>query len=401
MWYPQELLIFSQRIADMLTELALRKLSATGGRREVWDEKLPGFGVRIGLSGTKSFVLMYYAGGKKHRLTLGRYPVLSLAEARRRALEALATIAGGGDPKPVNSAASQYRFGDVVGEFVRSHCKQHNRDRHAHETERILRATFASAWADRDLREIAKADVIAILDARVEAGAPSAANHALAAIRKFFAWAAERGLVAENPCQQISRPAPNATRDRVLSAEELAQVWNAAAVIGAPFSQIVQLLVLTAQRRGEVSGMRWDEVDVEARIWTIPAKRTKTNRLQVLPLSGSATDILRNIARTDDVFVFPARGGEGTSASGFSKMKRRLDELSGICDWTLHDLRRSAATHMAGLGVAPHVVERILNHTSGTFGGVAGVYNRFQYIPEMRDALERWAAHIGTLTRTG
>jgi integrase len=149
--------------------------------------------------------------------------------------------------------------------------------------------------------------------------------------------------------------------------------------------------------------MRWKEIDWDARTWSIPAKRTKSNRAQVVPLSPLAVSVLETVPRINDELVFPPRGNEETTTSGFSKMKRRLDELSRVSDWTLHDLRRSAATHMASLGVAPHVIKRILNHTSGTFGGVAGIYNRFQYLPEMCEALGLWANHIvkaGNLKQT-
>lgn len=386
----------------MLTELGVRKLTAKGGQRvEIWDEKIPGFGLRVAPSGTKSFVIMYYAAGRKRRLTLGRYPVLSLVDARRRALETLVKVASGSDPKGGEPASTlRYRFTDMVGEFVEAHCARHNRENHARETERILRSRFADAWSNRDIREIAKADVLKILDGAVRAGTPSAANHALAAIRKFYSWAVERGLVDANPCAGISRPASAVARERVLSSQELLAVWKGCEANPTPFAQIVQLLMLTAQRRGEVVGMRWSEIDWRAQSWSIPASRTKSNRAQVVPLSTLATSVLNAVSRINDELVFPARGNEDTTTSGFSKMKRQLDGRSQVSDWTLHDLRRSAATHMASLGVAPHVIERILNHTTGTFRGVAGIYNRFQYLPEMRAALELWAEHIGKLEDT-
>lgn len=384
----------------MLTELAIRKLSAKSGERvEIWDEKLPGFGVRASPSGTKSFVLMYYVRGKKQRLTLGRYPVLSLTDARRRAFELLAELGNGRDPKAGKDAsATQFRFGEVVGEFVRSHCDRHNRESHARETERILRSRFAREWGDRDIREIGKSDVLKVLDAAV-GSTPSAANHALAAIRKLFSWAVERELVTANPCTGISRPAPANARERVLTLKELSAIWSASEMMAAPFCQIVRLLLLTAQRRGEVVGMRWDEIDWSAYTWSIPASRTKNKRAHVVPLAVVAMTVLGTVPRVSGELVFPARGNDGTTFSGFSKRKGQLDQLSGVSGWTLHDLRRSAATHMASLGVAPHVIERILNHAGGTLGGVAGTYNRFQYLPEMRSALELWAEQIGKLAQ--
>lgn len=383
----------------MLTELTIRKLSPKGKERvEVWDDKLPGFGVRVSASGTKSFVLMYYTAGKKKRLTLGRFPMMTLAEARRRAHEALATVAEGGEPEAKPAVADVgVSFSSAVEMFVAQHCRRHNRASHAQETERVLRTKFVTSWGERPIRSISRADVLRVLDDAVDAGHPSAANHALAAVRKLFSWAVERSLVETSPCTGVSRPAPVMHRDRVLSDDELASVWHGALALAAPFSHIVRLLILTGQRRGEVAGLRWSEVDWLNAVWNIPPARTKNGRQHALPLTPLAIEVLKTVPSVHDELAFPARGNDDATPSGFSKIKRRLDELSGVSDWTLHDLRRTLATQLAGMGVAPHVVERILNHASGTFGGVAGIYNRFQYLPEMRAALGMWADHVGKL----
>ncbi|MFN0135089.1 MAG: tyrosine-type recombinase/integrase [Phycisphaerae bacterium] len=383
----------------MLTELAIRRLAPKGNARiELWDDKVSGFGVRVSPRGTKSFVLMYYAAGRKRRLTLGRFPTMSLASARKEAYLALSTIAEGSAPElPDKVATRTANLKTVIDEFVANHCARHNRPSHARETERLLRVRFATAWGERDVRSIGRGDVLQVLDAIVASGYPSAANHALVAIRKFFNWALERGLVDANPCTCVSRPAPVNSRERVLSSTELGAVWHGTQSLSAPFSQIVQLLVLTAQRRGEVAGMCWSEIDWNNAIWKIPAGRTKSRRAHAVPLSQLALEILKSAPKIHDEFVFPARGNDEATPSGFSKTKRRLDAYAGVTDWTLHDLRRTTATHLAGSGVAPHVIERILNHTTGTLGGVAGIYNRFQYQPEMRRALELWAEQIGKL----
>lgn len=382
----------------MLTEIAVRKLTPRGSQRiELWDEKLPGFGVRVSPTGTKSFVLMYYASGRKRRLTLGRYPLVSLGEARRRALDALTRVAGGDDPgESPNGDDRDFSFAKIVDDFVLMHCARHNRANHAHETARLLRARFVKAWTNRDIRQIDRANVLRVLDDAVASGAPSAANHALAAVRKLFNWSVERGIITVSPCAGITRPAPAVSRDRVLSEHEIAVIWKGASVTPYPFGAIVQLLLLTAQRRGEVADMRWADLDLDKALWTIPAQRTKSNRTHIVPLSSLAMRTILSIPRIDGVRVFPARSGNGTF-QGFSKSKQRLDDACDVRGWTIHDLRRSAATHLAGLGAPPHVIERLLNHTSGTFRGVAGIYNRFGYLDEMREAVETWAQQIQTL----
>ena len=379
-----------------LTDIAIRKLAlGTGERVEIWDSKIPGFGVRASGRGTKSFILVYRHRGRPRRLTLGRYPTLSLSDARRKALAALKTVSDGGDPSAIKEAGrNSFRFDDAIAAFVAEHCQRHNRAVTAKETERVLRQRFVRRWASRDLRDVTKQEIVDVIEGIWADGAPSAANHALAAVRKFFNWSVERGLLEESPCAGIRKPARAIARERVLSEEELAAVWNATEVTGYPFGRMVQLLILLAQRRNEVASMRWCDIDRRDNLWTLPSEATKSNRAHSVPLAPQALAIIDGCQKLHEVFVFPSGGADGRTFSGFSKAKRRLDAAAGVEDWTLHDLRRTAATHMARLGVAPHVVERILNHTSGSLGGVAGIYNRFSYLPEMRQALEAWAAHV-------
>lgn len=385
-----------------LTDMAIRKLVARPGQRvELFDKKVPGFAVRATSTGVKSFVLFYRHQGNLRRVTLGRYPVLSLIEARGKAWGILNQSSRGEDPKPkkVDHAAAD-SFTAAVEQFARLHCAQHNRISTAKETVRLLRVNFEQPWGGRELQTISKGDINAVLDRLVEAGKGSPANHALAAIRKFFNWCVARNLLAVSPCAGITKPVTTRARDRVLDDQELKRIWHAVDGSGIPFEPIVKLLLLTGQRRGEVTAMQWRELDLENRIWSIPAERTKSNRAQSLPLTTAARSILLTIPRFSDVYVFPAYGREDGIFSGFGKSKRKLDSVSGVTGWTLHDLRRTAATGLARLGVAPHVIERILNHTSYTLGGVAGIYNRFGYEPEMRAALDLWSSHVAKLIAT-
>jgi len=395
--YPRALQIFDEALmrTGTLTDLTIRNLSAPMDKRiELWDAKLPGFGVRVSPQGTKTFVLMYYANGRKRRHTLGRFPHLSLAKARAKAFVTLGQVADGEEVEPATCVGA-FHFENVVEAFVEKHCLRHNRASTASETARLLRARFIPLWLSRDIRDITRADVVAVLDAAMKAETPSAANHALSAIRKLFSWCAERELVEANPCSGISRPAPLGSRERALTIDEIAAVWRASSEIGYPFEPLIKLLILTGQRRGEVAGMTWGEVDVDNGLWTIPSSRTKNKKTHSVPLSPSALSLLRSLPRIGhSEFVFAARGNDDHSVSGFSKAKRRLDKIAAIADWTLHDLRRSAATGMAGQATPPHVVEKILNHSSGTFAGVAGIYNRFEYLSEMRVALDRWATRV-------
>ncbi len=387
-----------------LTDVALRKLPPpASGSKEVWDGRVPGFGVRISAGGTKSFILLYRANGKPRRLTLGRYPLLTLSEARKAAKEALTNVARGADPaaekKQANPAHNPLVFETFATAFIEKYAKPKNKD--WRETHRLLKREFVTPWAGRDIREISKADVTAIIDGIVARGSPGAANHALAAIRRLFNWAVERGVLELSPVQGLKPPAKTNARDRVLNDEELVAVWNAAGDEAYPFGAIVHLLILTGQRRGEVAGMRWCDIDTKACTWSLPGELNKSGRMHILPLTDTAVTLIDALPRMDQTLVFPSRTTASINpVSGLGKAKARIDEASGVDDWRLHDLRRTVATGMARLKVPPHVVEKVLNHSSGTFSGVAGVYNRFGYVDEMREALELWETHLLRLLAT-
>ena len=383
-----------------LTDVAIRQSKPVAGRQiELWDSVISGLGVRISPQGTRSFVLIYRSNGKSRRMTLGRYPGLTLADARMLASQSLKDVASGRDPQHVKEeralAAAASGFASLLTEFVETHCKRHNRPSTARETERILRSDFEKPWKSRDIKTIARMDILRLLDDLVDNGSPSAANHAFAAIRKFFNWSVERGYVAVSPCNGLSMPTKPGKRDRVLSEAELRDVWTGARDLGYPAGPIIQLLILTGQRRGEVAGMRWADIDLNAKTWTIPKEMTKNGKPHTVPILTMAEAILSTLPQKSH-YVFPARSSDGCF-NGFNKAKKRLDERQDFPAWTLHDLRRTAATGMAGLGVAPHIVERLLNHVSGTFAGVAGVYNRFQYADEVRAALEAWEQRLKAL----
>lgn len=387
-----------------LTNLKIKNLTTDGSKRlDVWDAMLPGFGLRLSSSGTKSFILMYRFERKLRRHTIGRYPLFSLAQARSIAQDILVMATQGKDPlakqslKKNSKASKEGSFTNTLDSFLELHCMRHNKPSTIASTSRLLKKEFLPLWQDRQVAEISKGDILQVLDKIVERGVPGTANHAYSAISKFFSWCSERDIIGTNPCSNIKRPTKLNSRDRVLSSDELSRIWMAATEAKYPFGSIVQLLILTAQRRGEVTNMQWAHLKQEENIWDIPKELTKSNRRHVVPLSPAALSIIDNLPRLDEKFIFPSQGATTTVFSGFGKCKQRLDEMSGVSNWVLHDLRRTAATGMAELAIAPHVIERILNHASGTFAGVAGIYNRFGYFPEMHEALETWADHVLSL----
>ena len=207
---------------------------------------------------------------------------------------------------------------------------------------------------------------------------PVLANNAFARIRTLFRWARRRRYITHSPCEGLQLPSRLVARSRVLSDEELALVLKGATSY--PFGMIVQLLILTGQRRREIGGLRWDYIDEKGRTITLPASLTKNKRQHTFPYGNMCAEVLSGIPKVDEVYLFPARGNPEHSYSGWSKGKAALDGLCPIAPWTLHDLRRTVATNLAALTVPPHVTERLLNHVSGTVSGVAAIYNRHAYL---------------------
>jgi integrase len=251
-----------------------------------------------------------------------------------------------------------------------------------------------AGWAGRSIHEIKKRDVIEVISAIEQRGAPVAANKALKAIKTFFRWCVGRAVLDQSPADGVPPPTREVPRDRVLSAEELVRVILAARQIGGAYGGIVELLALTGQRREEAAQCPWDEIDLPSRIWMLPRGRTKNAKLHIVHLSDQAVAVLQRTGKQGK-FVFSQTGDR--PFQDFSLAKRELDKISGVTGWRIHDLRRTCVSGMAALGVAPHVADKILNHQSGTISGVAAVYQRHQFLAERKEALERWGAHISEI----
>lgn len=421
-----------------LTDQFLQNVKAPDGLRlDVWDSLLPGFGLRVGAR-KKMFVAMVRVGRQKQRVVIGQYPDLKLGDARKKAGVVMQAAQDGEDPHRVAHAAdlapeSRDSVRQVVERFIDQHAKKKNRD--WKKTEGIFNLDVLPEWGNRSIKAIKRRDVIELLDKAAARTSDVSANRVLAHVRKLFNWCLEKMVVEDNPTIGIKPPGKEQSRRRILSAAEVVAFWHACDKLGHPFGTIFKLLLVTAQRRDEVGSMRWRDIDRERGIWTVPREIAKNGEPNEVPLTALALALIdaspisdrkgkdapalttngNGLAldaadATDPVldpggYVFPAQNGSGKPASGYSKAKERVDtamaakfaedDLPAADDWWLHDLRRTAASRMAELGVAPHVIERVLNHVTGTQAGVAGIYNRYGYLPEKRIALELWAGYIG------
>ncbi len=372
----------------------------------LWDAEVKGFGLKITPAARKVFVFQYRMGGRgtrTERYTIGEYrSPYTVDGARGEAVRLLAEVRAGRNPADAKRRSDSGRtrlFGEMAAEFIERHAKPNTRD--WRKTEYLLRRDVLPFWAMRPVREITRPDVIELIDRVADRGARIHANRLLAAVRVLFNWALSRGVIEASPAAGVKAPGAETVRERVLSEDELRAVWHAADATAYPFGPFFKLLILTAQRRDEVAGMRWSEIDDARALWTIPGERAKNGRAHEVPLSAPALDILRAIPRLDGCdLVFTTNGR--AAISGFSKAKARLDRASGVGlsdrdEWRIHDIRRSVTTFMAEMGIAPHVVDKLLNHVSGAIRGVAAVYNKHAYTDERRRALDAWARRLAAI----
>jgi integrase len=288
----------------------------------------------------------------------------------------------------------------VIEQFIARDQKPRNRG--WRQVEQTLHKDLAP-WLERPIRSITKRDVIRRLDAIVDSGRPIHANRVRSWTHRLFAWATERDILEASPAVGVRPPAREVSRDRVLEPDELAAVWHACTPLRWPWGPIVRLLMLTATRKGEVLWMRWQDLDLDQRLWLVPREFVKANRAHEIPLSDLALEIIADLPRIGSgPLVFPAnRASSNNPVAGASYAKTRLDKISGVENWRLHDLRRTAASGMARLGHPPHVVAAILNHAPASTMGISSVYIRHRYGDEKRAALDAWAREIGRLIGRG
>lgn len=384
------------------------KIEALNGKQTNYSDtgpnRVPGLALRVSPTGKRSWIVIARRPGKKNssRFTLGDYRELNLTDARNLALDFKAQLREGGDPvldkqKRREAAAQEANTEtltlDGVSDRFIAHCRKKNKS--ADQQARTMKVDILPVLGHMPLASIKRSDVIKMIETKAGTS-PVMANRVLALVRRLFNWAISVDLMSDNPAAGVKPPAAEKSRDRVLTDDEMKRIWIAAETMGFPFGPITLLLLLTAQRRDEVVSMRWSEIDFDNKVWIIPAERAKNGVENRVPLSAAATEIIEAQPKIDNSdFIFPSlRSPEKNPASGLSKAKRNLDEASGVSNWRYHDLRRTAASGMARNGIAPHVVEKILNHVSGSLGGVAGIYNRFGYEDEKRHALDAWAATI-------
>jgi integrase len=395
-----------------LTEKIVATLALDSGQDDrIWfDDAVAGFGLRIRRvkkwSGvysnkppSKTWLMQYRIGGKTRRLVIGEASAMKAGRAREIAEELRAKIKLGHDPameKRVRIERSSHTFGGLVEKYLRAQ-RVELRPGSYRLTARYLE-THAGPLHGLPVDVIDQLAIAERLNSVAAGSGAVTANRVRSSISAMFAWAMGEGLALANPVANTNKRQEQ-PRDRVLTNAELRTVWRA--LDGSEYGVIIRLLILTGQRRNEIAALRWPEIDFSRDVISLPGERTKNGKPHDIPMSSTVRSLLTARPKNGRDFVF----GEGAGPfSGMSQRKAMLDAKIAasnngydMAPWVHHDLRRSVATGMAEIGIAPHIIEAILNHTSGHKGGIAGIYNRAQYGPEKAQALVRWDKHIRSI----
>ncbi|MBY5624419.1 tyrosine-type recombinase/integrase [Rhizobium leguminosarum] len=408
-------------MAKTLTVRAIEAFKATDIRQEIPDGGLPGLYLIIQPSGVTSWAIRYRFEGKPKKFTIGPLPLFPLAKAREEASKLLRDVSEGKDPAAAKATKKALKLdivNDALDEFIKRYVEKKNRPSTFTERKRLFDKDVRPKFGKRTMKSIKRQEIVAHLD-EVAERAPIVANRLLSLLRKFFNWAVQRDIIDMSPMEKkIDKPSEETTRDRILADDEVRLLWLASGKIGYPFGPMARLLLLTAQRRSEVSGARWWEMELGGndQQWIIPPERAKNRKEHFVALAAQTLreiEALPKIRPAEDeepIFLFTTTGV--TKVSGYGRAKKNIDaEMLKIAredaealgqspakvelePWTFHDLRRTAASGMARLGVPLHVVEAVINHRSGSIKGVAAVYNRYDYAEEKRAALIAWADHV-------
>jgi integrase len=383
---------------------------APAGKRIIhWDAQVPGFGLRVSDKSRPddlgAFVLVTRLPGSSNPTArrIGAYPALSLAQARQIAREWREDIRQGVDPKMKEAERlreeAQRRADTFAAAFEAYASERLARLRTGARVQSAIERYAMPKWGQRPISGLRRADVKDLIR-NVHKDAPIAANRLLSYLKTFFAWAAEEELVEASPAAVVKPLADEVKRDRVLSDAEIRAVWEACGDLGA-FGRAFRFMLVTGQRRSEVGGMTWVEIDRDKRLWTLPKERAKAGRKHEIPLSGLAMSILDDCPELNQYVFSTGRSttsGAASPVSGWSKAKAALDKKTDVVDWHMHDLRRTCATNLAKLGTDRIVISKLLNHAEG---GVTSIYDRHTRDDEKRAAMDRWAARLMAIVDGG
>ena len=355
-----------------------------------WDDELKGFGIRVWFSDTKSYFVQYRNQyGRQRKISIGRHGVLTPAEARKRAVKILGDVAADKDPMGERKKTrNESTFKDLVDEYIKRHASQ---KKSGVEDIRIINKDLIKPWGHLPVSEINRRDLISIINAIKDRGAPVAANRTLALIRKIFNFGIDQAITDINPCMRVKPIFKEQQRDRMLTEDEIRIFWSNLPKTDTSVSlqQALKMILITAQRPGEVISAEWSEFDLKTNWWTIPAEKSKNGLTHRVYLSRHALEILKQL-KQDNRYLFPSPKNihRHIKVNALSQGLRRNQEIFGIPHFTAHDLRRTAASHIASMGAPWVTISKILNHK---ISGPTSVYVLHSYDKEKKATLREWS----------
>lgn len=373
----------------------LNKLEALEKREDYRDKSTRGLQLRVSTTGVKSFSYAFRLANKMARVTLGRYPDLNLKTARQKTDEFRRLVSMGIDPrfeKRDKITKQKMTVELMVSDFIYKYAKPKNSS--WQQAENNLRLYLVSALGKKSIHDVRRQDIHSILDELVDRGKYTAANRALAHIRKFFGWLIERGYLENSPADHIKKRYNELERERVLNDEELRAIWNASNSMSGPYNAWMKLCILGGQRRLETASLR--RYQIVDGCWQLSGGETKNKHLHIVPLSRQALEIVDNLMEQDGEYLIRSGRNGDNPVNGFSKAKTQMDRLSGVKDWKIHDIRRTVATNLSKLGVDRFLLQRIMNHTDTS---VTKIYDRYSYLDEKREALQKWADRLDDIVK--
>ena len=365
------------------------------GERHFGDIACKGLSLKVTKKGVKSFSYTFRLGAKTGRVTLGQYPDLGLADARVRVEALRKQVASGTDPRHIKAEERSQRertVSEMVTQFIERYAKPKNKS--WRQAESNLRLYLVSALGPKPVSSVKRGDIHTILDQLIKEEKGPSANRALAHMRKFFGWLVERDYLEHSPADHIKKPYAEKRRERVLSDQEIKAIWDASSFLSTPYRAWLQLSLLCGQREMETASIQRSKI--EDGLWYLSSNETKNKRENVIPLSTQAMAIIEALMAGDKEYLLTSGRIGDVPINGFSKAKVQLDRHSGVSDWRLHDLRASVATNLGKLGYDRFTIKLILNHKDT---GVTAVYDRYTYLDEKREALQKWADQLDDIIR--
>jgi len=391
-----------KRETKALTNIRINALKPQSKDYEVFDRDVGGLSVRVFPSGKRSFAVNFRVNGKRKRMSIGDPRLMSITEARQTAMELQRKAKSGVnivqekkdevEAHIAEQTRNQNTFANISDLFIERYCIEDKKLKSWKEYKRILQKYVIPHWGNRNIEDIKKTDVTALLDSVADNYGPYQANRVLATTRKLFNWACVRGRIEFVPIV-AGMARSESPRERYLSDEEIVKFWEGCQKEKYPFGKLFQLLLITGQRLGEITNMRWSQISMTEKVWKLPPHSTKMKRSHLIPLSKMAMDILEMMPKyADRDLLFPTQWNNDRPVSGFSQVKKRICKLE--TDWRLHDLRRTARTNLGKLKINYHICNKVLGHIDQT---VEKHYDEYDYLDEKRDALDKWSQRLTSI----